>query len=865
MGLNNFLFKLVIFVQFFVAVYSETSGEPTAAALKSPYHIDDQSVYFGTLFRFILPISTFHSTNIKSIDVHVLPKTPLPTWLKFDQKSRELIGLPGYNDIGNVHIKVIASYYDKDELSSHIFKIKVLNSDPTNLADKLSLKNISENSFEENCISQHPYLVTILFNMNYNFLKLQDKIKFYLTSKNELNLSEDDLKIGTARDFYQKTQCEKQSSAPQLQTTDAERLALRVVIKNCFQICKNSETIFAKVKELEFGGPKAVHWIAYTYDNKPDDPWKTGSSENWEKVPQTSFYGVSDITNADFSQQKPTTNFQAQINWDFMFEENIAMYVGQVLTIPISPYLVQNEKVYLLTTAERHSGTTFGEAKTQWIQLINNSTNPGNSRITIVGLESEKGTHTFCLKPSLLKTECIKFQVTIQATKRELNHALSINFDFPMRSFDRSMEVKLNLINCILRTAFPDEEKRRYENILLSNYFTPIDSSLLLNISLGNYYASLCTVDNEINKIYSYFSEGDASNEPSAFFKDSCEDFTPERVSIQYFGPCSLDNNAIVQLPQEHGGAGENVIKISVSTILLISILSFVILVVIGISVIFIIMHFTVRKSESIYCADSFCEMRAKNMPTIFPHEIQDHNSSRSSSPSRLYSLVPQSSTKSSLAQPSLLQPSTRIITSTRSPDAFQSRNSFGSGSNRSDPNGVVIQPAIFDSITEVVRPTPSTSYTSTVIAKPNSPIIITTGTPDILINSANNHQKIAPNQQELYDVPNIDSVLRFGSFHQPRIESSASSGYNTGTVARTHTGHSPYPNQTRNAHEEYQSGDDSATAAILAPKIRLSSDNSDDKEFLQFRMPSPLPTQALLLQAQADLDKHKVMSHRFC
>ena len=849
--LTALIFCLVAKPELFVQSY----GEPKAAALVNKFHIPDQKVFYGTLFQFKLPLTAFHSPNIKSVDVHVVPKTPLPTWLKFDPLTRELLGLPGSKDIGEVQIRVIATYLDREALSSHIFRIKVLNIEPVNLAIPLTSYNVSRGGFDRKCVGIYPTLMTVLFSIHYKFLNLQEKIKFFLTAKNDLQLSSDDLKIGTAHDFYRTPDCQKPNS-PVIQSKKADQLALRIVIKMCSGVCKYADEVYEKTRKIEFGGPEPMHWITYSLDKPQKLPTyeNSNSKEEVKNIPMTTNFNKI-ITDPNAPEIKHT------INWDFMFEEKITLKVGQIMVIPISPYLVQNEKAYMLSTAESHFANTVNAKKererSQWIQLINNSTDLGESRITIIGLESKIGDHTFCLEPSLLQDECIKFVITVQnqPADLQLNQAISINFDFPPKSFEQSTEVKLNVIRCILSTAYPSLMKQRTNSILLNDFYPAIDSSLRINVSLSDYHASLCSVKDEISNLYTNFANNGNSNEPSQFFREKCDGFDPKRVEIQYFGPCSGINVAEVELSNQQNSASSDVIKISVSTVLLISIISFIILVVVGVSIVFLIMHFTVRKPESIYCADSFCEMRAKNMPTIFPHEVQDHNSSRSSSPSRLYSLVHQSSTKSSLAQPTIIQP-TRVITSSRSPDMFQSRNSFGS--NRSDPNYIMQQqPLVFDSITEVVKTSPTASYASTVLANPNSPILITTGTPDVLLNSGQ-----MPQQHEIYDVPIVDSVLRFGSFRKPRIESNSSYGGTKGTPL---SNSSPYPIQRGN-HSDYQDSEEQQpTASILAPKVRLSSDNSEDKQFLQFRMPSPLPTQALLLQAQADLDKHKLMSHRFC
>ena len=859
----------IIFIGNFLLLAQSTSSfnrpslsEPISSNFKTLYRVPDQAAYVGQLFIYKFPTKAFQSENIKSIDVFVAPKSPLPTWLMFTRTSKELKGIPTLENLGELSITVIVKYHDLDEFTSHVFKILVLTNNKS-FDRRFTVDDVIKYNLDKTCVNNYPKVLALFFNSNYEFLTLASRIEVVSAISDQTEMTLGDIFIGKQSDvIITSSDCSDKLHHSVVPAKSGDQLAIRFLIKNCLEYCTPAKDLYVLIDSLKLDHLQIVYWAVYDVglkdtpiDEKPKNfnpklPWENEKVLNDNK--KESQFGKPSGSGID----KYVEIVQPQINWDFMVNDEISIYVGEIKTIPISPYLVMNEHVYLLSPAE-----TYSSSLNQWVQVVNYVTNNGDSKIYIIGLETMIGYHALCLKPSLIPRECLKFHVRVLQRPRnmEVNHAISLEFQFPLPSFERTMEVKMNLVSNILKTVYPMSDVQNFESFQLNNYSGSSDT-LTLNISLNNYYASLCAVKQEIIELYSTIVVTDPQGESTLTkkFLLNTADFTPWNASLELFGHCSAPKTDDSSFQKE---ATNDIITFSISTILLVSILIFIILVILGVVMVLIIMHMSAKKAEPIYCGDSFCEMRAKNIAPIFGHEVNENNSSRSSSPSRLYSLVHQSSTKSSFTQVPVTSSGypQKIIFTSKLPDTLQNRSSCESG--RSGCNRIVNRTSPFETITQVVRPTPPVSqpFVSQPSTSPrySEPQVTLASAPDILKTATQTPQV------SYYDIAGVDPlpppVSTMGSYRHPKME--------TSYPGKTSSPQSPQsPRHTADLSPE----DPKAKLIEGAPKNELQTEtDDDDSEFVQFRMPSPLPTQALLLQAQATIDKqaqyHRNPTHRFC
>ena len=882
-GLPNYLIMLIFIVIMNVMLLVESSTslglqssrwESESSAFKTLYRVPDQAAYVGQLFTYKFPAKAFQSEKIKSIEVFVAPKSPLPTWLMFSRSSKELKGIPTLENLGELSIRVIVKYYDLDEFTSHVFKILVLTNNKS-FDRRFTADDIIKYNLDKTCENSYPKVLVLFFNMNYEFLNLESKIDVVSTisAKTEITLNE--IFIGKQSDaMITSSDCNDKLHHSVDPKKSGDQLAIRFLIKNCLDYCTPAKDLYVLIDSLKLNHLQIVYWAVYDIGLK--EPPSDEKPKNFNpKLPWENDKGLTDndkssqLANPSGSGiDKANEIVQPQINWDFMVNDEISIYVGEIKTIPISPYLVMNENVYLLSSAEDNTMRGYLSTLNQWVQVVNDVTNDDDSKIYIIGLENMVGYHALCLKPSLIPKECLKFHVRVLQRPRnmEINHAISLEFQFPLTSFDRSMEVKMNLISNILKTVYPTSEVQKFESFQLNDYTSSYDT-LTLNISLNNYYASLCAVKQEIIELYSTIVVTDPQGESTLTkrYLLNTADFTPLNASLELFGPCSAGKNADSSFQQE---TANDTITFSISTILLVSILIFIILVVLGVVMVLVIMHMSTKKSEPIYCGDSFCEMRAKNVVPIFGHEVNENNSSRSSSPSRLYSLVHQSSTKSSFTQVPVTSAAypQKIIFTSKVPDTLHSRNSCASGQSNAC-NRSINRTSPFENITQIIRPTPPVSPPYIPQHQPASSPLRYVEPPQVTLAPAPDILKTTATQQPqmgYYDIAGFDpvpqpAVSTMGSYRHPKVETSYASKM------------SPQSPQSPRLTAEF-CGDESKVKLIEgAPNKNEGKNNEsddDESEFLQFRMPSPLPTQALLLQAQANIDKQghpRNPSHRFC
>ncbi len=100
-------------------------------------------------FNFNIPTDTFVVSNpgdTLSYDVTLVDGTPLPNWLHFDAKTKQLFGMPGAADIGSINVRVIVTTtYDQQSFDDFTLTVSNIN-DPPSGADK-TITFFEDNSY----------------------------------------------------------------------------------------------------------------------------------------------------------------------------------------------------------------------------------------------------------------------------------------------------------------------------------------------------------------------------------------------------------------------------------------------------------------------------------------------------------------------------------------------------------------------------------------------------------------------------------------------------------------------------------------------------------------------------------------------